>query len=235
MKKTTILQLVGIVVLIAAVIYLVTLRTGRFETEGLIWMGIALSCVMIATLEIMISNLVPLPGWYFLQLIGVIVVVAAVILLIKPFDTLAGDAMDVCSGKARSDMAAYTAGPGMHPVVVVFQQAGTNASSREYPQGWQAPSVGEIQLVACVNEEYIDFHTCNYDGNNTLLIQQHQQTVTLYAAQTGKQVHQFTLYGEAGDCDETEEFKGENATKTDRGVPVPIGELMAALKAYVNP
>jgi hypothetical protein len=108
-----------------------------------------------------------------------------------------------CSGRGVAAAAAYSEGPGSHPVEVLYfgrriwnPMIPTTWYS-PIPESWRPASVEETELVACVDsvEKYV-IEICQYRGGPDITRYGYRRQVTLVTARTGEVVASETFRGE---------------------------------------
>jgi hypothetical protein len=105
-------------------------------------------------------------------------------------------AAQVCERIPIPDAGEYIPGPGNHPFVVITK-SGLSVNSHYYPENWIPSSVGELQVVACVEDENWQLiQTCKYINGPNILRYQSNANVVIIEARTGNTVEQFTLKGD---------------------------------------
>lgn len=150
-----------------------------------------------------------------------------------------------CTGEGAVEAAAYTDDAGLHPVVYL-QGGGSRwrAASLGYfttPGDWLPEDVSQVELVACMTEEVVTIETCEYDiagsdKSKTVIRTQSQISVTLYEAQTGKQLEESKLFvgQEPKECGDSEKFSNKVSEKTFAGDRPEISQIEAWLKPHIE-
>ncbi|HSM55084.1 MAG TPA: hypothetical protein VK879_02925 [Candidatus Sulfomarinibacteraceae bacterium] len=110
----------------------------------------------------------------------------------------------VCDGQAAQAAAAYD-GEADAPATVAFRRLGDEwrLEPGAAPEGWQALSMEEAQLVLCLEPQPLVATVCAPDDSGALPTRVYGEllTVRLFAAQRGEQVAEGTLQSvPARDC-----------------------------------
>lgn len=149
-------------------------------------------------------------------------------------------------GGGHAEAAPYPGGPGPHRLVVFRSNiAGSTDASTFYnrtadlPAEWQAGTLAEAELVACVHAGASVVEACAYtlsDGSNAVLQRsQLNATVALYAAQTGALLDQGVLLGAPPRaCQDQEQFGEGVSTQAVYGEAVTAAQIQAWLAEHVE-
>ncbi len=143
----------------------------------------------------------------------------------------------ICNGSFNSETSLYANGTTPHPIVLLYTQTGRGWQSAEYPPNWLPKSVKEIQLVACINDNWRTIETCDYGFNkeNSIIRKQVFRTVTVIEATTGKTLDTFSQTGATPpECPTSAMFSSNQSTKVDSGNPIPQKTLLDLLESFVN-
>jgi hypothetical protein len=99
-----------------------------------------------------------------------------------------------CRGEALSGAVAYPAGGTPHLIVVIGAHANTTYVP-EIPQEWQAATVGDAQLVACLDVSAESVERCSYLNGPDIVRRHYTIAVDLRAARTGEPVASTVIDG----------------------------------------
>ena len=158
--------------------------------------------------------------------------------LIEPLKAL-------CTGQSGgvSQAAAYTPGAGVHPVVAFRSlTAGTFfRDSRVGTGDWSPQTIGQAQLVACMEDTTVTVESCPYKSQtagttSTLDRLQNQVKVRLVSAKTGQVVGTQTLKGgEPRECQDKETFASGASKASVSGDAVTPSQIQSWLQPFVKP
>jgi len=105
-------------------------------------------------------------------------------------------ASEVCNGGSLPNAVVYTPGKGDHPLVVYQLDWNQSIPVDDYPQNWLPKSENELQLVACVIDEWKTVEICRYHNtSNTIEIQQNHKIISVIAAKTGEKLAELEVWG----------------------------------------
>lgn len=142
-------------------------------------------------------------------------------------------AISVCNGKSVPNTALYSTSNETHPIYILRLKR-SQINRGDYPSGWLPKTVGELQLVACIDDEHKKIETCKYQALSKDRIQDYMQ-VKVIAAQTGQEVSSFQLDGqEPRACELIETFYSDRDNNI-YGYEVPTQELINRLSSLVAP
>ena len=142
-----------------------------------------------------------------------------------------------CGAGGVERAAAYTPGPGLHPVVLLTS-AGEPLSSVTWdvestaslPADWLPTGMRFVELVACIEESRQAIETCAYTGPS-ITRYQYYLVIKLMAARTGQTVATETLRGDPPrQCQFSETYN-----LTELGVAVTGVALVDWLRPFVAP
>ena len=137
----------------------------------------------------------------------------------------------VCEGQGIEKAAAYTGGPGPHPVVLLDWSGSRHSWTDRVPREWWPTPLSPPQLVACVGEQEEDeIETCDYNTGPDVVRYRHQVALRLVEARTGQTLADDVFYGsDPRACGEREDVSLERL----KGSGVPFKEMQAWLGQYV--
>jgi len=153
----------------------------------------------------------------------------------------------VCDGTGRDNATAYPTA-NSSPLVVVAYEAykdlppltSDRYDENDVPEAWRATAVEDIELVACVYEQFIKVESCGLYVSaavGSAYRQKHKVEVTLREAKTGTIVATTTLWGsEPAPCPETIIITSPTGVGTEyvKGSEVPFSEIQSWLTQYVE-
>ena len=107
------------------------------------------------------------------------------------------DALSPACGKQGVEQAAaYTEGPGPHPIVLLDASGGRHSWTDKVPIEWWPASVDATELVACVGaEETFVEEVCQYFGPGGVSRYRYMLRIWLVEARTGKTLADSRLSG----------------------------------------
>jgi hypothetical protein len=151
----------------------------------------------------------------------------------------------ICSGSFILEATPYDDDTTTHPIVLFYTRSERGWKPAEYPQNWLPKSVKEIQLVACIDDDWRIIETCyyrneikTYTGNEfeTLYRKQLYRTVRVVEAITGKNLDTSTQTGSLPpECEFHEVFVGLETVRVKEGNSLPSKTLFNHLEQFVNP
>jgi hypothetical protein len=138
----------------------------------------------------------------------------------------------------------YADGTSPHPVVLLGPTSSAlHPLFQTVPDGWRPLSIGEIQLVAVIESEWVEVENCGtYLGHTasgatvygTVVRERHAQLMTLYEAATGQEVAVTTLQGaEPRACEEFESIIPNGVLKI-RGEEVSDDQALTWLSNHIG-
>jgi hypothetical protein len=105
-------------------------------------------------------------------------------------------AAEVCNGGSLPNAVGYAPGKGEHPLVVYQLDSKQSIPVDDYPQNILPKRVNDLQLVACVVDEWKTVETCKYHNtSNTIEIQQNHKIISVIAAKTGEKLAALEVWG----------------------------------------
>jgi len=156
-----------------------------------------------------------------------------------------GAANKVCDGSFVLEATPYNDDATVHPIVLFYTLSERGWKSVDYPQNWLPKSVKEIQLVACIDDDWQIIETCyyrneikTYAGNEleTIYRKQLYRNVRVVEAATGKTLDIFTQTGSAPPkCEFHEVFVGLETVRVKQGSSISPKTLFNQLERLVNP
>ncbi len=145
-------------------------------------------------------------------------------------------AIKICNGVAVTEAAVYNQGTSLSPLALlnIRTQRGWNAA--DYPANWLPNSVDEMQLVACIEDDWHILESCKYSGGkNILRREQIYRTVRVVQAASGETLDSFTLTGGVPRaCGSSEIFSSNQSLKVSQGDPILPQELFDRLARFVQ-
>lgn len=103
----------------------------------------------------------------------------------------------VCGGKSVEEAGAFNPGPGPHAIVLLDASGNEHPWNELLPYEWWPQSVNETELVACLQEEQLEFvDTCEYSGGHIVKRYQYTTPIRLMAARTGENIASGVVTGE---------------------------------------
>ncbi len=151
----------------------------------------------------------------------------------------------ICSGSFIFEATLYNDDTTTHPIVLFYTRSERGWKSAEYPQNWLPKSVKEIQLVACIDDNWRIIETCyyrneikTYAGNEleTIYRKQLYRTVRVVEAVTGKTLDTFTQTGGIPKkCESHEVFVALETVRVKEGSSIHPKTLFDQLERFVNP
>ena len=151
----------------------------------------------------------------------------------------------VCNGSFLLEATLYNDDATAHPIVLFYTRSERGWKSADYPQNWLPKSVNEIQLVACIDDDWRTIETCyyrndikTYAGNEfeTLYRKQLYRNVRVVEAVTGKTLDIFTQTGSVPPkCEFHEIFVGLETVRVKEGSSISPKTLFDQLERFVNP
>ncbi len=141
----------------------------------------------------------------------------------------------VCDGGSLPNAAGYTPGEAIHPMVIFLAYEKQSIPVAEYPQGWLAKGITDLQLVACAEETWRSVETCKYNGTSTTLERQRQWVVVnLVAAKTGALLGQSpSIPGETPDAC-PKQIREPGFIDNKKGSPVKYPLIVTEVKGLLN-
>ncbi len=176
-------------------------------------------------------------GLYLLQLIVVLALIPMIVLRGDEGVRVRKAAIKVCSGEGIPSAAGYIpSAAGYHPISLIYTFGGSSLADDQYPAGWLPKDETELQLVGCLNENWLTVETCQYSGDLSTIRQQHQVIVTVKAAQSGQLVKTIVVNGDLPPiCSSTAQFKPGTTRTFIGGNAVSLQSIFEQLTPLVIP
>jgi len=139
------------------------------------------------------------------------------------------DVIAACDRLSIPEAAEYSTKPGIHPVVVVNGAGGWHKLSNTIPKTWQAQSLSELELVACVYPvQTTVIQKCEYSRGGTAKRIQYSMEVDLFDAKTGARLKHLIIEGMSPDS--CPDYTSQSVRTVLGGDP----DLIQALTPYVE-
>ena len=152
-----------------------------------------------------------------------------------------GNAGGVCSGHEIHNSVPYTDVSSIHPLRVIGKLGDQNLYFDDYPDGWRAKSMKELQIVACLEEEWRIIEKCSYgrfgiSSDAELIRELHIVYVTVYESYSGQKLDEISIIGKnPRPCADNEKFTEGQKVKIVKGEPVHWKEIFSRLQKWVVP
>jgi hypothetical protein len=176
------------------------------------------------------------PRIFFVELALVFISLFAVVFWGRLDSATGKAARNVCNGIQVAEASEYSTQGGIHPVAILYESTGRSLNTGDYPDGWLPETVNDLQLVACIDDDWQTIETCRYEGNNVILRERHRVNIRVLSASSLEEIDQFLFTGGSpSKCDFSEAFDGSGNTKTFKGDEVPVQKIMDRLAQIVAP
>jgi hypothetical protein len=174
---------------------------------------------------------------FVIELISVVAMVIFLIIQGRQGNRVQNAAQKVCAGTGLSTAAPYNPTvTGLHPIVLYYPFNGNSPKEEEYPNGWLPKEETNLQLVACLNEEWLTLQTCQYSDNTSAIRQQHQVTIEVHSTQTAELVKTMVLKGgQPPACAGTTQAKATPSRTFVGGEAVSLSAIIQQLTPLVAP
>lgn len=151
-------------------------------------------------------------------------------------------ASTVCTGTGYAEAAVYSQTSGVHPTVILNAKStgsGWFIPATDIPETWTPTQPQAMELVACISTEKTLIETCPYkltSGATTSVERiQYHVAVTVYEAQSGKQLASTVMDGSMPDnCGEQVNFKEGETRQFIYGSLPSTADAVAWLRQYIE-
>lgn len=145
-------------------------------------------------------------------------------------------ASDVCLGNKIENTSGYSNNSSIHPIVIIYKSTGRSFRRNNYPADWLPKTEGDLQLVACIDEQWKTLERCNYGSNSVLFREQQIWTVELLDTKSLQEIEKFEIQGGVpSKCSDKETFVKGGEYKQVRGESITSEQLISQLSRFVNP
>jgi hypothetical protein len=137
----------------------------------------------------------------------------------------------VCGGGANTSAAPYDKANKIHPILLLNTLGDMHAWSDDLPEQWWPKSVDEVELIACVSEQYKSIvNVCTYNYGPDVINYVYSVNIDLWEAKTGKIVSRGDLTGKNEPCPKEADV---NLTKVN-GDYVKVIDVINWLEGFVE-
>jgi hypothetical protein len=205
--------------------------------SGIIAIGLMFGFFIVYSQWVLSKNLSKVPRVFKTELVIFVVYLVAISFLGRTNIALEKDASVICNSAGNPNASMYSTSKGIHPIMIIYTSNGRGLQSKDYPANWIPKKMADLQLVACLEDNWITVESCPYIGNNTILRLQETMKITVYNAQSRQIIDKFELTGGTpGACEYSESFGTSGGARVRRQGSGISGQVITSqLEHIVNP